>query len=51
MSDRIVVMRDGLVEQTGTPDEIYSLPQQRLRRGLRRLRQFNSRAPPAGSGH
>src|ERR1700751_5680254 len=27
MSDRIVVMRDGLVEQTGTPDEIYSLPQ------------------------
>jgi ABC-type Fe3+/spermidine/putrescine transport system ATPase subunit len=26
MSDRIVVMRDGLIEQTGTPDEIYSLP-------------------------
>src|SRR5437763_10751987 len=26
MSDRIVVMRDGKVEQTGTPDEIYSLP-------------------------
>jgi ABC-type Fe3+/spermidine/putrescine transport system ATPase subunit len=26
MSDRIVVMRDGLVEQTGTPDEIYALP-------------------------
>ena len=26
MSDRIVVMRDGLVEQTGTPDEIYGLP-------------------------
>jgi ABC-type Fe3+/spermidine/putrescine transport system ATPase subunit len=26
MSDRIVVLRDGLVEQTGTPDEIYSLP-------------------------
>jgi ABC-type Fe3+/spermidine/putrescine transport system ATPase subunit len=26
MSDRIVVMRDGLVEQTGTPDEIYSRP-------------------------
>ena len=23
MSDRIVVMRDGLIEQTGTPDEIY----------------------------
>jgi iron(III) transport system ATP-binding protein len=26
MSDRIVVMRDGLIEQVGTPDEIYSLP-------------------------
>ena len=26
ISDRIVVMRDGLVEQTGTPDDIYSLP-------------------------
>src|SRR5205085_2966326 len=26
MSDRIVVMRDGMVEQIGTPDEIYSLP-------------------------
>ena len=26
MSDRIVVMRDGKVEQIGTPDEIYSLP-------------------------
>ena len=26
MSDRIVVMRDGLIEQTGTADEIYRLP-------------------------
>ena len=26
ISDRIVVMREGMVEQTGTPDEIYSLP-------------------------
>ncbi len=26
MSDRIVVMRDGVIEQTGTPDEIYRLP-------------------------
>ena len=26
MSDRIVVMRNGLVEQTGTPDAIYRLP-------------------------
>src|SRR4029078_4985497 len=27
MSDRIAVMRDGLIEQLGTPDEIYNLPQ------------------------
>jgi ABC-type Fe3+/spermidine/putrescine transport system ATPase subunit len=26
MSDRIAVMRDGVIEQTGTPDEIYRLP-------------------------
>src|SRR4051812_49182532 len=26
MSDRIVVMRDGLIEQIGTPAEIYGLP-------------------------
>ena len=26
MSDRIVVMRDGLIEQIGTPAEIYNLP-------------------------
>src|SRR3954470_4939449 len=26
MSDRIVVMRDGIIEQIGSPDEIYRLP-------------------------
>src|SRR5213076_2195880 len=26
MSDRIVVMRDGRIEQTGSPSEIYSVP-------------------------
>src|SRR5258705_12728466 len=26
MSDRIVVMRNGVIEQVGTPDEIYRLP-------------------------
>jgi len=26
MSDRIVVMRDGVIEQMGTPNEIYDLP-------------------------
>lgn len=27
MADRIVVMKDGLVEQVGTPDEVYSRPE------------------------
>ena len=26
MSDRIVVMRDGLIEQIGSPSDIYNLP-------------------------
>jgi iron(III) transport system ATP-binding protein len=26
MSDRIIVMRDGVIEQIGNPDEIYNLP-------------------------
>ena len=43
MSDRIVVMRDGLIEQTGTPDDIYNRPAQRVRRRLRRLGQPHSR--------
>src|SRR5204863_2251343 len=30
MSDRIVVMRDGLIEQTGTPSEIYNAPRTAL---------------------
>ena len=29
MSDRIVVMRDGHIEQIGSPAEIYNLPAQR----------------------
>jgi len=27
MGDRIVILRDGILEQVGTPEEIYSLPQ------------------------
>ena len=30
ISDRIVVMRDGVIEQIGTPDEIYDLPRNRF---------------------
>ena len=36
MSDRIVVMNDGSVEQVGTPFEIYNRPRTALRRLLRR---------------
>ncbi len=36
MSDRIVVMNEGRVEQIGTPFEIYNQPQHPLRRVLRR---------------
>ena len=57
MSDRIAVMRDGVIEQTGTPDEIYRLPRSafvadfvgsanlirgRLRHGSRRKRPHSA---------
>ena len=37
MGDRIAVMRDGLLQQVGTPQELYDQPGQRLRRRLHRL--------------
>ena len=37
MADRIVVMHDGIVEQIGTPLELYDRPGQPLRRRLHRL--------------
>ncbi|MFT4083857.1 MAG: ABC transporter ATP-binding protein [Nocardioides sp.] len=30
LSDRVVVMRDGIAQQTGTPDELYSAPANRF---------------------
>ncbi len=37
LADRICVLRDGLVEQVGTPIELYETPQLDLRRRLHRL--------------
>ena len=43
MSDRIVVMRDGLIEQVGTPGRDLQPAAQRLRGRLRRLGQSDPR--------
>ncbi len=45
MSDRIVVMNEGRIEQIGTPFEIYNYPAHALRRLLRRHAQH-----PAAAG-
>ena len=37
LADRIVIMRDGFIEQVGTPDEVFRPPGDPLRRGLHRL--------------
>ena len=37
MADRIVIMRDGLIEQIGAPLDVFERPGQRLRRRLHRL--------------
>ena len=37
MGDRIAVMNHGLLEQVGTPEELYEQPGEPLRRGLHRL--------------
>ena len=37
MADKIVVMHDGVVEQIGTPLELYDRPRQPVRRRLHRL--------------
>ena len=44
MADRIVVMRDGIVEQIGTPLELYDAPVEHVRRRLHRLAGDESRA-------
>ena len=44
ISDRVIVMNVGVIEQIGTPEEIYNRPTQPLRRRLRGLGQHLSRA-------
>ena len=41
MSDRVVVMNEGRIEQVGTPDEIYEHPNSRFRCGLYRNRKLS----------
>ena len=47
MSDRIVVMRDGLIEQVGTPGRHLQSPAQRVRGRFRRLGQSDPRRATA----
>ena len=37
MGDRVAILRDGVLQQLGTPDEIYDQPGQRVRRRVHRL--------------
>ena len=37
LADRIVIMRDGLIEQVGTPDDVFHRPATPFRRRLHRL--------------
>ena len=46
ISDRVAVMRDGRVEQLGTPEAIYTTPANAYRRRVRRHVE-----PAAGPGH
>ena len=41
ISDRVIVMNVGVIEQIGTPEQIYNRPTQPLRRRLRRLGQHH----------
>ena len=50
MSDRIVVMKDGLIEQVGSPSGDLQSPAQRVRRRFRRLGQPDPRPQPHRSG-
>ena len=40
MSDKVVVMSDGMIQQIGTPEEIYNEPKKRLCRRLHRREQY-----------
>ncbi len=37
MGDRIAVLKDGVLQQVGTPRDLYDQPEQRVRRRLHRL--------------
>ena len=54
MGDRIVVMKDGRIEQVGSPLDLYDHPDQRLRRRLHRLAfdelRSGDAAPPGRRG-
>ena len=51
ISDRVIVMNVGVIEQIGTPEEIYNRPTQPLRRRLRRLGQPDQGQASPGAGH
>ena len=36
LADRVVVMKGGVVQQVGSPTEIYDTPAKHIRRGLHR---------------
>ncbi len=47
LSDLVAVMKDGIIEQAGTPDDIYQRPQKRRRGNLRRQTADHHPARPA----
>ena len=48
ISDRVIVMNVGVIEQIGTPEQIYNRPTQPLCCRLCRLRQPDTRSRPRG---
>jgi putative spermidine/putrescine transport system ATP-binding protein len=52
MADRLVVLRDGVVQQVGTPDEVYAHPANRYVAGFmgyRNMLEFDVESTPTGS--
>ncbi len=43
MGDRIAVLKDGLLQQVGTPRDLYDTPEERVRRRLHRLPRHEPR--------
>ena len=50
LADRVVVMNHGIIEQVGTPQELYHTPQDALRRRLHRLAGHELHSLPHGGG-